>query len=146
MAGSEATYPIKITFDSPGACPPVYVAGSFTVREWHPQELNYSVNERKDNKTSEQPSYTFFRTFDVPVGTFQYKFRLGIGDWWVCDSNGEIGRSLGSLELGIFDSIYSHRCSWQSQQPPGRHLGTSGIWAYICGGNTPEYGACFVQS
>ncbi|KAL8902953.1 MAG: hypothetical protein Q9207_004253 [Kuettlingeria erythrocarpa] len=85
MAGSEATYPVKITFDSPGACPPVYVAGSFTVPKWQPKELNYSLNKSDEDKVVEHPSYTFSRTFDLPVGTFQYKFRLGHGDWWVCD-------------------------------------------------------------
>ncbi|KAI4207493.1 MAG: hypothetical protein LQ346_000538 [Caloplaca aetnensis] len=98
MAGSEATYPVKISFGSLGACPPVYVAGSFTVPEWQPQELNYSVNESDEDKVVEQPSYTFSRTFDVPVGTFQYKFRLGQGDWWVCGGN----------EVVVTDALGNH--------------------------------------
>lgn len=93
MAGGEATFPVTITFDSPGACPPVYVAGSFTVPEWQPHELEYSIVRREGDDTHDKPSYTFFRTFNIPEGTFQYKFRLGHkGDWWVCNRNEEIGR------------------------------------------------------
>ncbi len=103
MAGSEATYPVNITFDSPGACPPVYVAGSFTVPEWQPQELNCSINESDEDKVAEHPSYTFSRTFDVPVGTFQYKFRLGHGDWWVCDGNEVVGMFFGCFESAVPD-------------------------------------------
>ncbi|KAL8723032.1 MAG: hypothetical protein Q9225_000574 [Loekoesia sp. 1 TL-2023] len=91
MAEGKPTYPITITFTSPGACPPVYVAGSFTVPEWQPQELEYSVVEHKDAAADNQPNYIFSRTLSLPEGTFQYKFRLGHeGNWWVCDSNVDI--------------------------------------------------------
>jgi len=38
-------------------------------------------------RAEKQPSgeYAFVRSFDVEEGEYQYKFRLGPGDWWVCD-------------------------------------------------------------
>ncbi|KAL8944208.1 MAG: hypothetical protein Q9211_000677 [Gyalolechia sp. 1 TL-2023] len=90
MAEGEPRYPVTITFTSPGACPPVYVAGSFTSPQWQLHELEYSRTEHKDAASDARPNYVFCRTFDVQQGTFQYKFRLGYqGDWWVCDSNAE---------------------------------------------------------
>ena len=92
MADTKPTHPTKITFSSPGACPPVFVAGSFTTPQWQPYELEYSIVANKDPSDSDRPNYLFFRTFSLPEGTFQYKFRLGYeGDWWVCDQNMDIG-------------------------------------------------------
>lgn len=34
--------------------------------------------------------FTFVRNFDVEEGEYQYKFRLGPGDWWVCDEGKEV--------------------------------------------------------
>lgn len=100
MAEGEASYPVQITFRSPGARPPVYVAGSFTVPEWQPHELDYSQI---------RTSYTFSREFDVPAGTFQYKFRLGHrGDWWVCDSTEKIGRVPCTSKRVVADQPCSH--------------------------------------
>lgn len=95
------TYPVKITFASPGAYPPVYVAGSFTVPHWQPQELELSIGNCGKNDANGQTRYVFHRTFEIPEGTFQYKFRLGHeGDWWVCDSNEEIGNGPYLLLFG----------------------------------------------
>ena len=33
----------------------------------------------------------FYKTFDMVPGTYQYKFRLGRGDWWICDEQSTIG-------------------------------------------------------
>ncbi|KAA6413704.1 MAG: hypothetical protein FRX48_02065 [Lasallia pustulata] len=77
--------PITITYKHPGARPPVYVAGSFTAPAWEPQELKaVPVSEGDD------PEYVFSKQFDVAVGDWQYKFRLGEGDWWACDENTDI--------------------------------------------------------
>ncbi|KAL8841454.1 MAG: hypothetical protein Q9170_000917 [Blastenia crenularia] len=105
MAEGELTYPIKLTFTCPGACPPVFVAGSFTVPGWQPHELEYSVVTSGANATDHQPRYGFYRTFDLPAGTFQYKFRLGHkGDWWVCD---------GSVET-VYESCPKSRAALQA--------------------------------
>lgn len=94
MAGSSKTQNIKITYVSPRARPPIFVAGSFTDPPWQPQELEYVLEQPDDIGTdiqSETSQYRFFRTFQVEEGRWQYKFRLGFGDWWVCDEHTEKG-------------------------------------------------------
>ena len=73
---------ITITYERPGTTPPIFVAGSFTQPAWQPIELDaHKVNEE----------YVFSKTFDVPPGTHQYKFRVGCGDWWICDDTKPTG-------------------------------------------------------
>lgn len=68
--------PVNIQFENPGTIPPIFVAGSFTA--WQPVELDYE--EVGGN-------HRFFKNLDVPAGVHQYKFRLGHGDWWICDDS-----------------------------------------------------------
>ncbi|KAL8900522.1 MAG: hypothetical protein Q9192_001012 [Flavoplaca navasiana] len=90
-----ATYPVEIRFVSQGAQPPIYVAGSFTRPEWQPYELDCSIVETDGTTSTSGTSFVFHRTFDLPQGTYQYKFRLGhSGDWWVCDHGTDIGTSV----------------------------------------------------
>lgn len=94
MAEDEPRYPVTITFSNPGTCPPVFVAGSFTSPEWQLHELECSKSTDRDATADSRPSHVFSRTFHLPQGTFQYKFRLGNqGNWWVCDDNAETGKS-----------------------------------------------------
>lgn len=72
-----------ITYAKPGTLPPLFVAGSFSSPPWEPQELH------QDDEGSD----SFSRTFSVVPGTYQYKFRLGTGDWWVVDETQETGQS-----------------------------------------------------
>lgn len=91
MAEDEPRYPVTITFSNPGTCPPVFVAGSFTSPEWQVHELECSDSTHEDTTAGARPNHVFSRTFHLPEGTFQYKFRLGDqGNWWVCDGNAEI--------------------------------------------------------
>ncbi|EXJ95238.1 hypothetical protein A1O1_00358 [Capronia coronata CBS 617.96] len=69
-----------ITFTKPGVQAPVYVAGGFT--DWQPTEMNYEAVE-KDGVVENHFSYTA----DLQRGEYQYKFRLGPGDWWVLDES-----------------------------------------------------------
>jgi hypothetical protein len=81
MANSTVT----ITYERPGTTPPIFVAGSFTESAWQPIELDHQqVNDE----------YLFSKTFDITPGTHQYKFRVGHGDWWVCDDTKDIGLSI----------------------------------------------------
>jgi hypothetical protein len=66
-----------ITFSKPDIQGPVYVAGSFT--EWSPIEMTCESTASGQNK--------FSYTTDLNPGKFQYKFRLGPGDWWVLDES-----------------------------------------------------------
>ncbi len=74
---------LTITYSKPGTVPPIFVAGSFTSPPWEPQELDGNGGEG---------SGSFSRAFSVDPGTYQYKFRLGTGDWWVVDDTQETGR------------------------------------------------------
>ncbi|KAL2440872.1 hypothetical protein ABEF95_007857 [Exophiala dermatitidis] len=69
-----------ITFNKPGVQAPVYVAGNFT--NWAPIEMKHEPVE-KDGVIENHFSYTV----DLEPGEFQYKFRLGPGDWWVLDES-----------------------------------------------------------
>ncbi|CZT24901.1 uncharacterized protein RCC_10629 [Ramularia collo-cygni] len=69
--------PVCIEFASPGLKPPVYVGTSLSDPQWAPLEMEHFT--RPDGK------FTFRKFFAVEEGEYQYKLRLGPGDWWVCD-------------------------------------------------------------
>ncbi|RDL34423.1 uncharacterized protein BP5553_07551 [Venustampulla echinocandica] len=69
---------VTIKFAKPDVQPPVYVAGSFSDPAWLPQEMEYTI------KGDGQREYVK----DIPAEEgkeYQYKFRLGPGDWWILD-------------------------------------------------------------
>ncbi|KXT06822.1 hypothetical protein AC578_7198 [Pseudocercospora eumusae] len=70
--------PVTITYGSPGLQPPVYICTSLSDPEWEPIEMEVSGDT--------QGGYKFTKTFTVSEGEYQYKLRLGPGDWWVCDA------------------------------------------------------------
>lgn len=39
----------------------------------------------------EDGEHDFWQEFDVEEGEYQYKFRLGPGDWWALDETKAIG-------------------------------------------------------
>lgn len=87
---------VTINFASPGAQPPVFVAGSFTNPPWRPQELDFVVDEIEDS-APERKEYKFFAQFQLEEGQWEYKFRLGYGNWWVCDDQTETGNTSFSM-------------------------------------------------
>lgn len=69
---------IIISYRKAGTKPPVFVAGTFSDPAWEPHEMGCSVDSLGE--------YTFEQVVSVEAGAeLQYKFRLGAGDWWVCD-------------------------------------------------------------
>lgn len=68
--------PVTIEFTSPGLQPPVFVSSS--LNGWQPVEMEYTKNEHG--------KHSFFKTFTAEEGEYQYKLRLGPGDWWICDT------------------------------------------------------------
>ena len=93
---------IEITFKSPGACPPVYVSGAFTNPPWQVCEMKYHTMIRQGNEedtSAETREYLFYKQFQLSEGHWQYKFRLGPGDWWVCDENAEVGKQTAQIIL-----------------------------------------------
>ncbi|MCJ1465495.1 hypothetical protein MMC07_004113 [Pseudocyphellaria aurata] len=92
MADSSKTQNIRISYVSPGARPPIYIAGSFTDPPWQPEELDYVLEQPGDMDSgtpSECSLYRFVKSVQIGEGRWQYKFRLGLGDWWVCDEHTE---------------------------------------------------------
>lgn len=78
--------PVTVTYAHLGAQPPIYLAGSFSEPTWHPEEMQYT----KDGDTE----YKFQKEVMVEEGTeYQYKFRIGIGDWWALNETSPIGMS-----------------------------------------------------
>lgn len=83
---ASTKHTVEITFRNPGAKPPVYVTGAFTIPPWEQMEMEYhSIQDDQPNE------YIFSKRCQVAEGRWQYKFRLGTGDWWVCDESTEIG-------------------------------------------------------
>lgn len=79
------TQQIRVSFKSRGLRAPVYIVTSLSEPQWQPIELHSHVLD--DNELE------FWRLFDVEEGEYQYKFRLGPGDWWACDHTKPIGES-----------------------------------------------------
>ena len=76
---------ITLTYRKQGTIPPVFVAGSFSEPPWEAQELV---------QDGEEGSGSFSRTFSITPGIYQYKYRLGTGDWWAIDETQETGQSI----------------------------------------------------
>lgn len=93
MDGQSQT--VRITYHQPGTKPPIFVAGSFTTPPWEPRELQYTKTTPGPGETVAEEAgdsdLEFFDDFKVGDGQYQYKFRIGHGDWWVCDESVETG-------------------------------------------------------
>lgn len=86
-SGARRTSKVRITYRSPGARPPVYLAGSLTSPPWQPQEMQYF-------STGDQQLEFYKDLSEVVAGRHQYKFRLGPGDWWVLDGTAPKGSNM----------------------------------------------------
>lgn len=75
---------VVITYSKPGTAPPIYLAGSFPESGWQPREMEY--------KNVSNDHYVFSKAVEVEEGKeYQYKFRIGDGDWWMSDEDAPIG-------------------------------------------------------
>jgi hypothetical protein len=76
---------VSISFSKPGIQPPVYLAGSFSNPAWLPQPMPFTVGQGNEHQ--------FHATVEVEEGgEYQYKFRIGEGDWWVLNEDSPTGR------------------------------------------------------
>lgn len=87
---SSRTHPVTITFAGHNLHPPVFVAGSFTQPKWRPEAMESVLPEERQRDYGLHHVYS--KDFDIPEGRYHYKFRLGHGDWWVCDETIETGK------------------------------------------------------
>jgi hypothetical protein len=73
---------VVITYSKLGIQPPIYVAGSFC--NWQPQEMQHTIDELGE--------YRFTKDVEVEEGKeYQYKFRVGEGDWWLLNEDEQTG-------------------------------------------------------
>jgi hypothetical protein len=85
---------VTITYTHPGTQPPIYLAGSFSEPPWYPQEMDFTTEQ--DNK------HRFYKEVVVDEGArFQYKFRIGSGDWWVLDENASTGTFMRGQYISV---------------------------------------------
>ncbi|KAK7435381.1 hypothetical protein Landi51_13057 [Colletotrichum acutatum] len=74
---------VTITYKQPGTQPPIFVAGSFSNPKWEPQEMEFT--------TEKGGEHTFYKNIEVrPNAQIEYKFRVGLGDWWVLNETAAI--------------------------------------------------------
>jgi hypothetical protein len=78
FGSSAMKLPVSVEFTSPGLQPPVYICSSLTDPKWGIIEMDPARNEHGE--------YHFSKSFSVEEGEYQYKIRLGPGDWWAIDN------------------------------------------------------------
>ncbi|KAI9641420.1 hypothetical protein NHQ30_010223 [Ciborinia camelliae] len=107
---------VVIRYSKPGTAPPIYLAGSFPHSQWQPQEMEYT-NDSGDH-------YIFSKAVEVEEGKeYQYKFRIGDGDWWMSDEDApivtdEIGNQNNLLTVPIKHRPVSNETSLEDNSTP----------------------------
>ncbi|KAF2481617.1 hypothetical protein BDY17DRAFT_311289 [Neohortaea acidophila] len=84
---------VTVEYSAPGLQPPVYICTSLSEPPWEAIEMHRDLapapcppaSTKSDPAYTSGGGYVFSKTFCVEEGEYQYKFRLGEGDWWVCD-------------------------------------------------------------
>ncbi|TGO51898.1 hypothetical protein BCON_0152g00210 [Botryotinia convoluta] len=107
---------VVITYSKPGAAPPIYLAGSFPESGWQPREMEY--------KNVSNDHYVFSKAVEVEEGKeYQYKFRIGDGDWWMSDEDApivvdDIGNRNNLLSVPIKPSSHNKSSSDEENSTP----------------------------
>ena len=74
---------VTLTYASPGAQPPIFLAGSFSEPAWYPQEMHFTTDENGEHEFHKE-------VLVEQGGQYQYKFRIGDGDWWALNEQAQI--------------------------------------------------------
>ncbi|KIW72847.1 hypothetical protein, variant 3 [Phialophora macrospora] len=98
-----------IIFKKDNVQPPVFVAGGFT--DWAPVEMAYETTESNGSVEN-----VFSHKIELEPGEYQYKFRLGPGDWWVLDESAQKATD----QLGNVNNLLSIEAEERkpSSEPP----------------------------
>jgi hypothetical protein len=81
---------VNVTYTHGGTQPPIYLAGTFN--GWSPQEMDFTI--------ADDGEYHFSKKLQVEAGQeYQYKFRVGPGDWWVLDEDAPVSKYILSHKL-----------------------------------------------
>ncbi|KAF2086482.1 hypothetical protein K490DRAFT_57777 [Saccharata proteae CBS 121410] len=125
MATSGRKTSVTITYSHDGTQPPVFVATSLTDPPWEPLEM--SVTDQR----TEAGHLIFQKKFDgVEEGEYQYKFRLGPGDWWVMDDTApkisdDAGNSNNLLVVNANEPASSGTLSSDEEMSPIRRASSA---------------------
>lgn len=87
--------PVDFVLSRRDLVPPVYLAGSFS--QWQANLLMEFTSKTEDQQTWNE----FHKTVELEPGVYQYKFRLGDGDWWITDDTHEQGESIVWSEIQL---------------------------------------------
>lgn len=79
------TVSVTVKYSKPGTQPPIYIGGSFAEPQWQqPREMEYTTDENNEHE--------FHTEVNVEEGKeYQYKFRVGEGDWWILNEDSPTG-------------------------------------------------------
>lgn len=81
---SSSKIPFNVVYKKAGTAPPLFLAGSFSDPEWEPKEMEYT--------TDDDGEHTFRSDIIVEADKeYQFKLRVGQGDWWVLSEDHETG-------------------------------------------------------
>ena len=95
-----------IRYSGPGTQPPIFLAGSFSDPEWTPEEMQYT--------TDEQNEHEFYREIEAEEGKeYQYKFRIGLGDWWMLNEGSPTGK-ITFFWLIVRCAIFKYWLGWRA--------------------------------
>jgi len=108
-----------IRFEKDGVQPPVYVAGEFT--DWQPVEMTCKTSEINN---------VFSHKATLEPGKYQYKFRLGPGDWWVLDESSPFaddghGNVNNVLAVGASKSESLHKAAAETKSEVPSHVSST---------------------
>ncbi|KAI7675112.1 hypothetical protein KC318_g1160 [Hortaea werneckii] len=77
LSSRNMKHSVTVEYAHAGLQPPVFVCTNLSEPQWQPIEMD---KEKRANG-----EYRFFKSFSAAEGEYQYKLRLGPGDWWVTD-------------------------------------------------------------
>lgn len=101
---ASPTVTVTVKYSKPGTQPPVYLAGSFSDPAWQPQEMEHTTNADGEHE--------YHKDVQVEKGKeYQYKFRLGPGDWWTLNEDAPTGMDLESF-LSVKELNTLHRMTY----------------------------------
>jgi hypothetical protein len=90
---------VTVKYSKPGAQPPLFLAGSFSEPAWHAQEMQYTTNEAGEHE--------FYKEVQVEEGSaYQYKFRIGEGDWWLLNEDSPTGMDPNSFREAAMNAFH----------------------------------------
>lgn len=100
MAEATSQKSVEIALVNSGLSPPVYILASFTSPPWEPHEMKFVGIRREayDNPNVEQVVHTFWALFDIGPGVWEYRFRVGMTTWFVCNHLAETGKTFRCVD------------------------------------------------